>query len=49
MLSTLRGFALAGIVFAHMIEQFIADMRPVGVWLVEPNLFDHLAMAFNRW
>jgi uncharacterized protein len=43
----LRGFALAGIVFAHMIEQFIAAMRPVGVWLVEPNIFDHLAMAFN--
>jgi len=43
----LRGFALAGIVFAHMIEQFIAAMRPVDAWLVDPNLFDQMVMAFH--
>ena len=43
----LRGFALAGIVFAHMIEQFIAGPRPSGAWLVEPNVFDHMVSAFN--
>jgi len=43
----LRGFALAGIVFAHMIEQFIASQRPVDAWLVVPNLFDHMVMAFH--
>jgi uncharacterized protein len=43
----LRGFALAGIVFAHMIEQFLAAPRPAEGWLVEPNLADHLVNAFN--
>jgi uncharacterized protein len=43
----LRGFALAGIVFAHMIEQFIATMRPVDGWLVEPIIFDHLVNGFH--
>lgn len=43
----LRGFALAGIVFAHMIEQFLAAPRPAEGWLVEPNLFDHLVSAFH--
>jgi uncharacterized protein len=43
----LRGFALAGIVFAHMIEQFIAAPRPPDLWQVEPNLFDQVVMAFN--
>lgn len=28
----LRGFALAGIVVAHMYEQFIAAPRPAGGW-----------------
>ena len=42
----LRGFALAGIVFAHMIEQFIASPRPVDGWLVESNIFDHIAQGF---
>ena len=43
----MRGFALAGIVFAHMIEQFIAAPRPVDGWLVESNVFDHMASAFH--
>jgi len=43
----MRGFALAGIVFAHMIEQFIAAPRPVDGWLVSPNLLDHIVNAFH--
>ena len=43
----LRGFALAGIVFAHMIEQYIASLRPVGAWLVEENLLDQIVRAFH--
>ena len=43
----MRGFALAGIVFAHMIEQFIAAPRPVDGWLVESNVFDHMVSAFH--
>jgi uncharacterized protein len=43
----LRGFALAGIVFAHMIEQFIAAPRPVDGWLVESNVLDHMVSAFH--
>jgi len=42
----LRGFALAGIVFAHMIEQFLGAPRPES-WPVEPNIFDHIAMTFH--
>ncbi len=42
----LRGFALAGIVFAHMIEQFIAAPRPAEGWLVESNVFDHIVQVF---
>lgn len=36
----LRGFALAGIVVAHMIEQFIGAPRPTQGWLVESNVID---------
>jgi len=43
----LRGFALAGIVFAHMIEQFIAGPRPADGWLVESNVFDQIVQVFN--
>ena len=46
-IDALRGFALAGIVFAHMIEQFIAGPRPVDGWLVESNIFDPIAQGFN--
>ena len=42
----LRGFALAGIVFAHMIEQFIAAPRPE-FWQVESNIFDQIAFGFH--
>ena len=42
----LRGFALAGIVFAHMIEQFIAAPRP-GSWAVESNIFDQIVFGFH--
>ena len=42
----LRGFALAGIVFAHMIEQFIGAPRPES-WAVESNIFDHMASGFH--
>jgi uncharacterized protein len=38
----LRGFALAGIVVAHMIEQFIAAPRPAAAWIVESNLIDNV-------
>ena len=43
----LRGFALAGIVFAHMIEQYIATIRPIEGWLVEPDIFDQIVSAFH--
>ena len=43
----LRGFALAGIVFAHMIEQFIAAPRPTDSWLVESDVFDQIVQVFN--
>lgn len=39
---SLRGFALAGILFTHMIEQFIASARPPSVWSIEPNLADNI-------
>lgn len=42
----LRGFALAGIVLAHMYEQFIAAPRPTGIWNVTPNLADHVTSGF---
>ena len=42
----LRGFALAGIVIAHMYEQFTAAPRPVGGWDVIPNLGDHITSGF---
>ena len=42
----LRGFALAGIVFAHMLEQFLGASRPES-WPVEPNVFDHIAMGLH--
>ena len=42
----LRGFALAGIVIAHMYEQFTAAPRPVGGWDVIPNLADHITSGF---
>lgn len=42
----LRGFALAGIVIAHMYEQFIAAPRPTAIWNVTPNLADHIAGGF---
>ena len=42
----LRGFALAGIVFAHMIEQFLGAPRPES-WAVESNIFDQIAMGFH--
>jgi uncharacterized protein len=42
----LRGFALAGIVFAHMIEQYIGGPRPVD-WAVESNIFDQIVFGFN--
>lgn len=36
----LRGFALAGIVVAHMVEQYIAAPRPPAVWQIEPVASD---------
>lgn len=42
----LRGFALAGIVIAHMYEQFIAAPRPTGGWGVTSNLADHITGGF---
>jgi uncharacterized protein len=42
----LRGFALAGIVVAHMYEQFIAAPRPAGGWGVTPDLGDQITGGF---
>lgn len=43
----LRGFALAGIVIAHMYEQFIAAPRPTsGGWEVTSNLADNITGGF---
>jgi uncharacterized protein len=36
----LRGFALAGIVIMHMVEQFIAAPRPTAAWDIEATLLD---------
>lgn len=42
----LRGFALAGITIAHMLEQFIAAPRPQGeVWGITPTVFDQAIQA----
>lgn len=39
----LRGFALAGITVAHMLEQFIASPRPQGdAWGVAPTVLDQV-------
>lgn len=42
----LRGFALTGIVMAHMYEQFIAAPRPTGNWDVIANLADQITSGF---
>jgi uncharacterized protein len=42
----LRGFALAGIVVAHMYEQFTAAPRPTGGWDVTSNIADHITGGF---
>lgn len=41
----LRGFALAGIVVAHMLEQFIAAPRPAEGWGVESLLIDNIVLG----
>lgn len=42
----LRGFALAGITIAHMLEQFIAAPRPQGdAWGIAPTVFDQAIQA----
>jgi uncharacterized protein len=43
----LRGFALAGIVIVHMVEQFIGSPRHQEVWVVEANLIDQIVMSLN--
>lgn len=43
----LRGFALAGIVVAHMIEQFIGAPRPTQGWLVESNVIDKIISTLS--
>jgi uncharacterized protein len=44
---SLRGFALAGIVIAHMLEQFIAAPRPQAAWTVESTSIDHAVAGLN--
>lgn len=44
----LRGFALTGIVFAHMLEQYIAAPRPAEVWGVTSNLLDNIIMGIDN-
>lgn len=44
----MRGFALAGIVFAHMLEQYIAAPRPAEGWGVTPNLLDNIIMGVDN-
>jgi len=47
-LDALRGFALAGITLAHMIEQFIAAPRPPAeIWGVTPTLLDQVIQGLN--
>lgn len=41
----LRGFALAGIVIAHMIEQYIGAPRPSEGWSVEAVLADNIVLG----
>ncbi|HET9053981.1 MAG TPA: hypothetical protein VFM90_07405, partial [Cyclobacteriaceae bacterium] len=41
----LRGFALAGITVAHMLEQFIVAPRPTEGWGVESLLVDNVIVA----
>lgn len=41
----LRGFALAGIVIAHMVEQYTAAPRPETGWGVESLLIDKIVVA----
>lgn len=41
----LRGFALAGITIAHMLEQFIAAPRPAEGWGVEALIVDNVVIA----
>ncbi|HEY7884073.1 MAG TPA: DUF418 domain-containing protein [Cellvibrionaceae bacterium] len=42
----LRGFALAGITLAHMLEQFIASARPPQeIWGVAPTVVDEVLQA----
>ena len=42
----LRGFALAGITIAHVLEQFIGAPRPPGdAWGVEPTMLDSVIQA----
>ena len=43
----LRGFALAGIVVAHVLEQFIAAPRPANDWWVESNLADTIISGLS--
>ncbi len=43
----LRGFALAGIVVAHMVEQFIAAPRPAQSFWVEPTTIDRIVSTFS--
>lgn len=45
-IDALRGFALAGIVVAHMVEQFTAAPRPLAAWDVQANLADKIVSAF---
>ena len=43
----LRGFALAGIVVAHMVEQFIAAPRPAQSFWVELTTIDRIVSTFS--
>ena len=48
-IDALRGFALAGIVFTHMLENFIAAPTPPEVYeAMNPNLIDKIASGFTN-
>ncbi len=47
-IDALRGFALAGIVFTHMLENFIAAPTPPELYeAMNPNLIDKIASGFT--
>lgn len=46
-IDALRGFALAGILIVHMLEQYIAAPRPDSTWEIQKTLVDQIIMGFG--